>query len=171
MNTTAPAADNVPNKAPENAPNPRKKILIVLAIIFTIAAIIYGVYWFIHSRNYESTDNAYVQGNIVQLTPQITGTVVSVGAQDTDFVKAGQPLIKLDPADARVALDQAEAQLAATVREVRMLYANNVTQAANVSVREADLARTASDVKRAEEDLDRRQSLVASGAVSGEELE
>lgn len=105
------------------------------------------------------------------MTPQTTGTVIAVGAQDTDFVKAGQSLVKLDPADAQVALDQAEAQLAATVREVRGVYANNVTLGANVAVREADLLRTASDIKRAEEDLARRQSLASSGAVSGEEIQ
>jgi len=163
-NTTTPSAA-VP------AGSPRKKALITLTAIFGLAGIAYGVYWFVHSRNFETTDNAYVSGNVVLLTPQISGTVIAVGAQDTDFVKAGQPLIKLDRADAQVALDQAEAQLAETVREVRALYANNTTLAANVAVREADLARTASDAKRAEEDLQRRQSLTASGAVSGEELQ
>ncbi len=154
-----------------DAANPRKKLLITLGLVFGTAALVYGVFWFIHARNFESTDNAYVQGNIVQITPQITGTVIGIGAQDTDFVKAGQTLIKLDPADAQVALDQADAQLAATVREVRTLYANNGALGANVSLRDADLARTASDVKRAEDDLARRQSLVSSGAVSGEELQ
>ncbi|HEX9390670.1 MAG TPA: HlyD family efflux transporter periplasmic adaptor subunit [Usitatibacteraceae bacterium] len=154
-----------------DAPNPRKKLLIALSLFFGTAAVVYGIFWFVHARNFESTDNAYVQGNIVQITPQITGTVIGIGAQDTDFVKAGQTLIKLDPADAQVALDQADAQLGATVREVRTLYANNGALAANVTLRDADLARTASDVKRAEDDLTRRQSLVASGAVSGEELQ
>ncbi len=167
MNTTA-TETSIP---PTPANNPRKKILLALGGVFATVGIIYGAYWFIHSRNFESTDNAYVAGNIVQLTPQITGTVLAVGAQDTDFVKAGQALIKLDRADAQVALDQAEAQLAATVREVRGTYATNTTLAANVAVREADLARTASDIKRAEDDLARRQSLTASGAVSGEELQ
>ncbi len=151
------------------AANPRKKILILLAIIFVVLAIIYGVYWFLHLRHFESTDNAYVQGNIVQITPQIAGTVVAINAQDTDFVKAGQSLIKLDPADAKVALDQAEAQLAATVREVRTVYATNASLGANVNVRTADLARAESDVKRAEDDVARRQPLVATGGVSGEE--
>ena len=166
MNTTAQ-----PSGTSTETANPRQKILVALALIFGTAAIVYGIFWFIHARNFETTDNAYVQGNIVQITPQISGTVIGIGAQDTDFVKAGQTLIKLDPADSQVALDQADAQLAATVREVRTLYANNGTLAASVTLREADLARTASDVKRAEDDLARRQSLVASGAVSGEELQ
>ena len=153
------------------AANPRNKILSLLAIVFAAIGIAYGIYWFLYLRNFESTDNAYVQGNIVQITPQIAGTVIAISVQDTDFVKAGQSLIKLDPADAKVALDQAEAQLAATVREVRTIYATNATLDANVKVREADLARTESDLKRAQDDLARRQPLVASGAVSGEELQ
>ena len=99
------------------------------------------------------TDNAYVQGNVVQITPQVGGTVVAINADDTDFVKAGQPLVRLDPADAQVALDQAEAQLAQTVREVRTLFANNGTLKAQIALREADLARAQSDVARAQDDV------------------
>ncbi len=166
---TTPIAATAPSTTTAPPAKPRKKILITLAIIFVLLAIVYGVYWLLYLRHFESTDNAYVQGNIVQITPQIAGTVVAINAQDTDFVKAGQSLIKLDPADAKVALDQAEAQLAATVREVRTVYATNASLGASVKVRKADLARAASDVKRAEDDVARRQPLVATGGVSGEE--
>jgi membrane fusion protein (multidrug efflux system) len=172
MSSSPPTAPTAPSTTPISSAPPaksRKKILIVLAIIFVVVAIIYSIYWFLYLRHFESTDNAYVQGNIVQITPQIAGTVVAINAQDTDFVKAGQSLIKLDPADAKVALDQAEAQLAATVREVRTVYATNVTLGASVNVRKADLARVASEVKRAEDDVARRQPLVATGGISGEE--
>lgn len=148
----------------------RKQALIGLTAVFSLAAIAYGAYWATHGGR-ESTDNAYVQGNVVQITPQISGTVLAVQAQDTDFVKVGQALIKLDPADAQVALDQAQAQLAQTVREVRTLYANNATLSATVSLRQAELSRTGAEVARAQEDLARREPLVANGAVSGEELE
>ena len=83
------------------------------------------VYWAQVLRYHETTDDAYVSGNVVQITPQISGTVVAIGADDTQFVKAGQPLVRLDQADAKVALDQAEAQLARTVREVRKLFATS----------------------------------------------
>jgi membrane fusion protein (multidrug efflux system) len=163
---------NAPASTAAAAPNgQRKRVLLALTAVFAAAGIAYGAYWFVHGRNFESTDNAYVQGNIVQVTPQITGTVLAIGAQDTDFVKAGQSLVKLDPADAQVALDQAQAQLAQTVREVRTLYANNATLAANVALRQAELARANAEAARAEEDVARRQPLVASGAVSNEELE
>ena len=130
-----------------------------------------GTYEWLVAGKVETTDNAYVQGHLVQITPQIGGTVVGVQAEETDFVKAGQPLVRLDPADARVALQQAEAQLAQTVRQVRTLYANNGALAAQVTLRQADVARAQAEVSRASDDLKRRESLSGSGAVSREELQ
>jgi membrane fusion protein (multidrug efflux system) len=130
----------------------------------------YGGYEWYLGRHEEATDNAYVQGNVVQITPQVGGTVTAIFADDTDFVKAGQSLVQLDPADARVALDQAEANLAQAVRQVRTLYANNSTLGAQVAVRETDIARAKTELARATDDLNRRQSLVGNGAVSKEEL-
>ena len=160
------------------AGNPRrKKALTTLAAVVVLGGLGWGVYEWLVASHYESTDNAYVQGNVIQITPQIGGTVMAILADDTDFVKAGQPLVKLDPADARVALEQAEANLAQAVRQVRTLYANNGTLGAQVALREADanrsqsdISRAQSEVARAEDDLARRQSLSGNGAVSGEEL-
>ena len=129
-----------------------------------------GAYWALVLNHFESTDNAYVQGTVVQITAQVGGTVVAINADDTDHVKAGQLLVKLDPADAQIALDQVEAQLAQTVREVRTLYANTGTLKAQIALREADLARAQSDVLRAQDDVARRSPLVATGAVGKEEF-
>ena len=129
-----------------------------------LGAGVFGIYWAQVLRYHQKTDDAYVSGNVVQITPQISGTVVAIGADDTQFVTAGHPLVKLDQADARVALDQAEAQLARTVRDVRNLYATSSELAATVQLRQTDL-------NAAESDLARRQKLGASGAVSGEELQ
>ena len=104
------------------------------------------------------------------VTPQISGTVTAILADDTDFVKAGQPLVQLDPADANVALEQARANLAQTVRQVRTLYAGNAGLSAQIALREAEVQRAQSDVARATDDLNRRVSLVGNGAVSKEEL-
>ncbi len=168
---SAPAAP-APAAAPATpARNPRrKKALLGVAGIVLLGATAYGAYWALVLNHYESTDNAYVQGNVVQLTPQVAGTVIAIAADDTDFVKAGQPLVKLDPADARVALDQAEAQLAQAVRETRTLFVNNGALQAQIAAREADLARARSDLARAQEDVARRAPLVASGAVGKEEF-
>jgi membrane fusion protein (multidrug efflux system) len=108
---------------------------------------------------------------VVQITSQVGGTVVSILADDTDVVRAGQLLVKLDPADARVALEQAQAQLAQAVREVRTLFANNGTLSAQIQLREADLARAQADLSRAQEDVNRRAPLVADGAVGKEEFQ
>lgn len=149
----------------------RKTALLAITGVIGVIAIAYGVYWIINSGKHETTDNAYVNGNIVQITPQIAGTVNAINAQDTDFVHAGQTLVRLDASDAQVALDQARAQLAQTVREVRNLYANNATYEANISVRQAEITRTRTELDRAREDLARRQSVADIGAVSKEELE
>src|ERR1700733_10446433 len=129
-----------------------------------IALLIYGLYWAQVLRYHQTTDDAYVGGNVVQITPQISGTVIAIGADDTQFVKAGQPLVRLDQADARVALDQAEAQLARSVRDVRNLYATSAQL-------EATAQQRATDLQRVQSDLARRQRLGSSGAVSGEELQ
>ncbi len=166
----ASAAPAAPAAAPAPANGNRRKALLGVASVVVLAGIAYAIYWALVLNHFESTDNAYVQGNVVQLTPQVAGTVISIAADDTDFVKAGQPLVKLDPADARVALDQAEAQLAQAVREARILFVNNGTLKAQIDSREADLARARSEVLRAEDDVARRAPLVATGAVGKEEF-
>jgi membrane fusion protein, multidrug efflux system len=148
----------------------RKKALTAVASVVLLAGIGYGAYWALVLNHFESTDNAYVQGNVVQVTPQMPGTVLAINADDTDHVKAGQWLVRLDPADAKIALEQAEANLAQTVRQVRTLYANNHTQQAQIAARQADLARAQSEVTRLQDDVTRRQPLVATGAVGREEF-
>jgi membrane fusion protein (multidrug efflux system) len=142
----------------------RRLGLIAASSVVALAAIGFGAYWGLALRFQESTDDAYVAGNVVQITPQISGTVVAIGADNTQFVQAGQTIVQLDRADAKVALDQAEAQLARTVREVRNLFSTSAQLAATLQIREADLA-------TATEDLARRERLANSGAISGEELQ
>ena len=138
MNAPQAPADTSPSSSPAEAAqkpatNPkRKKALTVLASVVVVAGLGWAAYEYLVASHYESTDNAYVQGNVIQITPQIGGTVTAILADDTDFVKAGQPLVQLDPADARVALEQSEAALAQAVRQVRTLYANNGSLAAQV---------------------------------------
>ena len=158
-----------PNTPAAPASGARQKALTVVALVVLIG-LAYGGYTWFEGRHQESTDNAYVQGNVIQITPQIGGTVTAILADDTDFVKAGQPLVQLDPADAKVALQLAQANLAQAVRQVRGLYANNQTLEAQISVRDTDVAKAQTEVTRASDDLARRQSLVGNGAVSKEEL-
>ncbi len=141
----------------------RRRMMTLLVIVILIAAIAYGLYYFLVARFHEDTDDAYVNGNVVQITPQVTGTVVSVNADDTQTVKAGDPVVVLDPADSRVALESAEANLAQVVRQVRGLFADDSQYQAQVAVRQSDL-------KRAQDDLKRRLTVAQTGAVSLEEI-
>ncbi|KVC71890.1 hemolysin D [Burkholderia ubonensis] len=141
----------------------RKRMMTLLVAVIVIAAIAYGLYYFLVARFHESTDDAYVNGNVVQITPQVTGTVIAVKADDTQTVKAGDSLVLLDPADSQVALQQAEANLAQTVRQVRGLFVNDDQYRAQVVLRQSDLS-------RAEDDLRRRLAVAQTGAVSQEEI-
>jgi len=162
-------AMNAPTSTPTN--NNRRKGLTTVAVLVLLAGAAWGVYEYVVSSHFETTDNAYVQGNLIQITPQISGTVKEIYADDTDRVQAGQPLIKLDGTDAQLALQQASANLGAVVRQVRTVFANNDTLSAQISLREADVARVQVDLERATDDLARRQKLTGSGAVSKEELQ
>ena len=148
----------------------RKKALQVIGGIVLVAGVGYGAYYKLVASHVEYTDNAYVQANVVQITPQVSGTVLAIQADDTDMVKAGQVLVKLDAADAQVALDQAQAQLAQTVREVRTLFANNAGLQSQIQMRLADVSKAQNEVARAQDDVNRRAPLLATGAVGKEEF-
>ena len=169
-----------PNTSPNNAPAApasgdsakpgSKKPLVILAVIFATVGIVYLAYHLLVGRYHVSTDNAYVGGNLVQITPQVAGTVVEIVADDNDLVQAGQPLLRLDDADAKVALDQTEADLARAVRQVRGLFANSAGGSAQVLARQADVAHARTQLDQAETEYRRRLPLKDSGAVSAEEL-
>lgn len=167
--TPAAAAASVAPEAPAGN-GKRRRALTALAAVVIVAGGGWGLYEWLVASHYEDTDNAYVQGNVIQITPQIGGTVMAINADDTDFVKAGQPLVQLDPADAKVSLEQAEAALAQAVRQVRTLYANNGSLAAQVTLRQSDIVKAQSDIAKAQDDLQRRRALSGNGAVSKEEL-
>lgn len=141
----------------------RKKWLTILALIVLLGSLTaFAWHWF-YGRWYESTDDAYANGNIVQITPLISGSVVSIAVDDGDFVKKGQTLVALDPNDTEIALKQAESNLANTVRKVCSLYST-------VDSFEAQLQSSQAILKKAEQDYQRRERLVAQGAISGEEF-
>ncbi|MHB1690143.1 MAG: HlyD family secretion protein [Thiomonas sp.] len=161
----SPAASNGNGKAAK-----RRKLMIVAIVFFIIAGALYSGYNYWQSLRYAYTDDAYVQGNLVQVTPQVGGTVVAIDGDDTQLVKVGQPLVQLDGADTHVALQQAEAMLAQAVRQVRVSFANNGTLAAQVAVRQTDVATAQANLAKAEDAQRRRQELAGTGAVGAEEL-
>lgn len=154
--TSAPAA------APA-APSRRGKLLRGLLAIVVLLLAAAALWYFMFGRWFEETDDAYVQGNQVQITPLVTGTVVAINADDGMRVERGQLLVQLDPADTEVALQQARANLARTVRQTRGLYRSVEGAQAELSARQVTL-------NRVREDFARRKGLAATGAISDEEL-
>lgn len=145
------------------APSRRGRLLRGLLAIVVLLLAAFALWYFAFGRWFEETDDAYVQGNQVQITPLVPGTVVSIAADDGMRVERGQLLVQLDPADTEVALQQAEANLARTVRQVRGLYRSVEASQAELNARQVTL-------KRVREDFARRKDLAASGAISNEEL-
>ncbi len=147
-----------------NGNGKRKRWLLGLMLLFLLAGAGYGAYWWFIGQFEESTDDAYVGGNLVQLTSRVAGTVVAINGDNTDLVRQGQPVVLLDKTDATVALEQVEAQLGETVRQVRQLFESTAELKANVALRQAELA-------KAQEDFDRRQALIRKNLISTEDFQ
>ena len=141
----------------------RRRWLLGLLAALAVIALLVLAWWLLYARFYEGTDDAYVAGDLVNVMSQVNGTVISIGADETDRVEPGQELVRLDATDARIALQDTEQQLARTVRQTRTVFATRDELRAVLDQRRADLA-------RAQADFNRRRSLATSGAVSGEEL-
>jgi membrane fusion protein (multidrug efflux system) len=149
--------------SPASAGRTRRLGLIGLGAVVLLSGFGFLGHWFFEGRYFEGTDDAYVDGDVVQVTSEVPGTVLSLNVDDTQLVKAGQLLLSLDPADAEIAEANAEADLARAVRQVRGLFAQQEELRAQITQRE-QAARTADD------DLRRRGGLIADGAISAEEL-
>src|SRR5579862_5817266 len=117
MNATDSAVSNANDN--RNGNGKRRIVLLSLAAIFAAGGIVWALLWWFVFSEREVTDDAYVNGNQVTLSSQVTGTVIAVLAADTQRVEAGQVLVKLDPTDAELALAKAQSALAQAVRQVR----------------------------------------------------
>ncbi|EHL23965.1 multidrug resistance transmembrane protein [Acidovorax sp. NO-1] len=169
-NNTLSAADAIVKKR-------RNARLALLGGVVVLAAVGSTAYWKLHASHFVSTDNAYAAAEVAQITPSVGGTVLEVKVSDTDAVKQGDVLLFIDPTDAKLAVAQATAELDRATRRVKSYMANDTNLSAQISAREADaqrataqLAAAQADFERAKVDLQRRQALVASGSVSGDEL-
>lgn len=150
----SPAADN----------GTRNTRLLILAFVVVIGIIAYTAYYFLHSRYFEETDDAYVASDLVQITSEVAGTINSIHVDNTQQVQRGQVLIQLDPSDAQIAVASAEAELARTVRNVRGLFSRSSGLKSVINARKIAL-------QSARDDLQRRQKVAAEGGVSAEELQ
>ena len=134
----------------------RKKLLYGLIGVLVVAALITaGVLYWLHARHFETTDDAFVDGYISQVSAQVAGRVVRIAFEDNQQVGAGQLLVALDPRDFQVRLDQAvsqraqsAAQLAQSQAQLGLQQANLDQAAANVRVTEADLGQAQTDLAR-----------------------
>ena len=141
----------------------RRIVLSILALVFVVIAVVWVLlYIFVFSLR-EKTDDAYVNGNQVSVSSQVSGTVIALLADDTQRVDAGQVLVKLDPTDADLALSRAQSTLAQAVRQVRQQTHVAGQYDATVSARREDVA-------RAQADLNRREPLLAERAVAPEDV-
>lgn len=142
----------------------RKRALIILAVIFLVVGVAYAVYWFLVSRHYQETDDAYVAGNQVQIMAQVSGSVTQVNVDNTDFVRKGDVLLTLDPTDAEQAFERAKTSLASSVRQTHQLIINSKQYQATIALRKTEL-------NQAESDYQRRIVLGAAKAIGREELQ
>jgi len=149
---------------PANKKKTRKKVLLLLALLFVLAGIAWGVYWFLVLRHFQETDDAYVAGNQVQVMAQVSGSVNKVWFDNTDFVKKGDVLVSLDKTDAEQAFEKAQTALATSVRQTHQLMINGRQYQASITLQQTALA-------QAEADLKRREPLGASNLIGREELQ
>jgi membrane fusion protein (multidrug efflux system) len=156
---------NVDSAASPPAPPPgkRRNILILIAVIFIVLGVLWGAYWVLVLSTRERTDDAYVNGNRVVISAQVSGTVIAVLADDTQLVKAGQVLVRLDPIDAETNLSRMTSSLGQTVRQVRQERSTADQYDAVIDSRKLELA-------RAEADLAKREPLLAERAIAPEEV-
>ena len=141
----------------------RQTWLVGATVAVLVVAVLTAAWWWLYASHYQNTDDAYVAGDLISVMSQVNGTVVAIDADETDQVRAGQELVRLDATDAGIALQDAEQQLARTVRQTRTVFANRDQLAAVAAQRRADLDRALAD-------FNRRKDVAATGAVSAEEL-
>jgi membrane fusion protein, multidrug efflux system len=154
---------NIDPAAINPANGKRRRILLLIASIFIVIGALWAAYWVLVLEKREKTDDAYVNGNRVVISAQVSGTVVAVLADDTQLVNAGQVLVKLDPIDAQTALSRAASALGQAVRQVRQQKATATQYDSEIDTRKLELT-------RAQIDLTKREPLVADHAIAGEEV-
>lgn len=166
-------------QAAKAAVNPKKRGPLFLGLLLAVAACggAYYAYDTLYASKHAVTDNAYVGADVAQITPLVAAPVLEVLASDTEMVKKGDVLVRLDDTDAKLALALAEANYQSAIRRVTALVANDKALTAQIAGREADQAQVAAQLvsaqagyDKAKIDLDRRKTLAGNGSVSGDEI-
>lgn len=157
-------SEDIKHTPRNNKKKQRRNALLLLSFIFIIVGVGWFAYWFLILRHYETTDNAYVAGNQVQIMSQVSGSVMTVNVDNTDYVKSGSVLVELDPKDALLALEKAKTTLANNIRQTHQQIVNSKQYQANIALRRSDLNRLQNDLKR-------REVLGNSNLIGKEELQ
>jgi membrane fusion protein (multidrug efflux system) len=151
-------------ETPSEAPaGKRRRVLGLIAALFIVIGLSWGLFWLLVLSKRERTDDAYVNGNKVVISAQVSGTVIAVLTDDTQLVKAGQVLVRLDPIDAATGLARSASALGQAVRQVRQQKSNAEQYDSMIVTRRLELA-------RAEADLAKREPLLADSAIAPEEV-
>jgi membrane fusion protein (multidrug efflux system) len=171
------AASTPPPANGKSAAAKRKRLFLILAAVVVAAAALWGLYYLLVGSKHVSTDNAYVNADIAQVTALVSGPIIQAPVRETQMVKKGQILAVIEPSDYRLAVERARAELGQAERRVGQYFANSEALDAQTAARGADIAKAQaqlasarSDYARAEVEYGRRRNLAASGAVSGDEL-
>ena len=156
-------ATSTTNTTPNDAKSKRKTSFIILFIALAVIGVAWFAYYEVYSKYSEETDDAYVNGDLVVISPQISGTVTTVLPDQGDYVEKGQVIVTLDSSDTKIALQEAEAKLGIAVREVRSLYAAADNEKAKMQSSKVAYRQAVNDYKR-------RQNIAKAGAISKEDL-
>jgi len=175
---TPPPAPAIPPPGPAKARGARRgRLFAIFGVVLVVALIVWLLYWLLVASHHEATNDAYVQADVAVVTPLVSGPIIQAPATETLPVRKGDVLVVIDPADYRLALAQAQAELGQAERKVQGYFANSDAQAATTAAKAADITRSQAqlssaqaDFARARTDLDRRQALSSAGAVSGDEI-
>jgi membrane fusion protein, multidrug efflux system len=154
---------STPTPPPPNN-HKRNKAILITILIFLLLGAAWLAYWLVWGRFHEYTDDAYVDGNNVVLTPQVPGIVVSFSAMDADFVPEGRILVELDKTDAAISLDKSIADLGNAVREVMRMFEQVKQYEAMIAMKKAEFIKAA-------QDYEHRKNLIDEGGVSREDFE
>jgi membrane fusion protein, multidrug efflux system len=140
--------------APPTPPR-KKQILITVLIVFAVVAIIFAIFSWLNSRQFEATDDAFIDGHVVTISPQVQAVVLAVHVDDNSIVKKGDVLVELDPRDFQAALEQAQGNLAADEGKLKEAESQEAVSQANIGEAEAELAVAQTNADNSNQDLQR----------------
>jgi membrane fusion protein (multidrug efflux system) len=142
----------------------RHPFVAALIVLVLIAVAIVGVLWWLHARQFVSTDDAFIDARTVSISPEVAGSIVAVPVTDNQDVHAGTTLVKIDPRDYQVAVEKAKAQLEQAKASVANLIAQIAAQQANIDQAQKNATQAQAALQFSEQQYNRSQTLLKRGA-------